>query len=157
MSIELHIRNESNRKRMYRGDVLQKLVGRILSGEEKTGEFELSILFCDDAYMAQLNRQYRQVKGTTDVLSFESEPMPGVSPAPIGDIVISLETVETHCAGAPSLMREEVKLLVCHGVLHLLGFDHGTQKEKTHMQSLQSFYLGVNAEEAWNFGSRANV
>jgi probable rRNA maturation factor len=142
---------------MYRSDVLQKLVEQILSGEEKSAELELSVLFCDDVYMSELNCMYRQVKGTTDVLSFEAEEIPGVSPSPMGDIVISLETVERHCEGNTASMRDEVKLLVCHGVLHLLGYDHGTPKEKAQMQSLQSFYLGVDSEEAWNFGSRVTV
>jgi len=157
MSVNIIIRNESTRKRLYRRDVLQRLAERILSGEGKLDETELSVLFCDDEYMSELNGHYRKVKGPTDVLSFECEEVPGVSPAPLGDIVISLETVEQHCAGNTPLMRDEVKLLICHGVLHLLGYDHGTRKEKDEMQSLQSSYLGVDSEEAWNFGSRVVV
>ncbi len=109
------------------------------------------MLLCDDAYIADLNRAYRGKRGPTDVLSFEYESIPGtdVEGPLLGDIVISLETVERRCGGAREAMRHEVRLLFCHGVLHLLGQEHDTAAERRAMVGKQARYLDVTIEEAW--------
>lgn len=154
MKIHLLIRNNSSRKRHYRRDVLQWLADRICTGENVQDEVELSVLFCDDAFITDLNRTYRHKDAPTDVLSFgqdaASNPVSG--PRVLGDIVISLETVERHCAEAPDLrvaMRKEVCLLFCHGLLHLLGADHATAQAREAMNAKQAQYLGVTKEAAW--------
>lgn len=154
MSVALSIRNESTRKWLYRRDTLTRLVDRILMGEKQQGDIEISILFCDDSFMTSLNKQYRNKNKTTDVLSFEQENLPGQTPRMLGDIVISLETVETNCHDEKAAMRDEVRMLVCHGTLHLLGYDHGTQREKSDMLAKQAHYLKRSDEEAWNFGPK---
>jgi rRNA maturation RNase YbeY len=80
--------------------------------------------------------------------------MPGQTPQVLGDIIISLETVESNCCGDTDTMREEVRMLVCHGLLHLLGYDHGTEEEKTIMHQKQAEYLGVSEDAAWDFGPK---
>ena len=154
MPAELSIRNESIRKRLYRSDVLTRLANRILSAEDMNEPAEVSILFCDDPFMTELNKEYRNKNSTTDVLSFEQENMPGQVPLVLGDIIISLETVESNCHGDTATMRDEVRMLVCHGLLHLLGYDHGTQEEKTIMHQKQAEYLGVSESAAWDFGPK---
>ena len=67
----------------------------------------------------------------------------------LGDIVISLETVEARCAGDLPATREEVRLLFCHGLLHLLGFVHDTKSQRARMQAKQAKYLGVAESAAW--------
>lgn len=155
MGVELRINNESSRKRMYRRDVLARLVDRILGGESVEGETELSILFCDDPFIRKLNRDYCKKNRSTDVLSFEQAGIEGQAQRVLGDVVISLETVESNCGCDPTLMRDEVKMLVCHGVLHLLGYDHGTTSEKKAMVDKQASYLGVSSIEAWGFGVKS--
>jgi probable rRNA maturation factor len=54
-------------------------------------------------------------------------------------------------------MRDEVRMLVCHGVLHLLGYDHGTVAEKKVMVEKQAGYLGVSAALAWDFGPKSKA
>lgn len=157
MSVSLRIRNESTRKRLYRSDTLTRLVDRILIGENMHDDAEISILFCDDAFMISLNKQYRNVNKTTDVLSFEQENLPGQTPEMLGDIVISLETVESNCHGDAQAMRDEIRMLVCHGTLHLLGYDHGTKDEKAQMQAKQAHYLNTSTSEAWNFGPKGEA
>jgi probable rRNA maturation factor len=71
-----------------------------------------------------LNRRYRNKSGPTDVLSFAQDLANHGHPEVLGDIVISLETVERFCKGDRVAMRAEVRLLFCHGLLHLLGYDH---------------------------------
>jgi len=154
IATDLRIRNESTRKRMYRSDVLTRLANRILEAESISEPSEVSILFCDDPFMSELNKDYRNKNSATDVLSFEQENMPGQTPQVLGDIIISLETVESNCCGDTDTMREEVRMLVCHGLLHLLGYDHGTEEEKTIMHQKQAEYLGVSEDAAWDFGPK---
>ncbi|MHC1726561.1 MAG: rRNA maturation RNase YbeY [Syntrophobacteraceae bacterium] len=89
-------------------------------------ESELSILIVDDEEMARLNLEYRQISHTTDVLSFpmlEGE-FGEIAPEMLGDVVISAETAGAigHEAGAS--LESVLDLLLIHGILHLLGFDH---------------------------------
>lgn len=100
MGVDLRISNESSRKRMYRRDVLARLVDRILGGESLHGETELSILFCDDPFIRKLNRDYCKKDRATDVLSFEQAGIEGQAPRVLGDVVISLETVESKIGRA---------------------------------------------------------
>ena len=155
MSVELRIRNESTRKHLYRSDVLTRMVNGILDGESLTENVEVSVLFCDDPFIQELNRQYRKKNKPTDVLSFEQDGIDGQLPRVLGDIVISLETVETNCKGATDIMRDEVRMLVCHGILHLVGYDHGTADEKRVMVEKQARYLGISKSAAWDFGPKS--
>ncbi|RMF89271.1 MAG: rRNA maturation RNase YbeY [Nitrospinota bacterium] len=89
-------------------------------------ESELSILLVDDATMATLNQTYRGKSGPTDVLSFalrEGE-FGEINPSLLGDIVISLETADRQAQAAGHSLQTEVRLLLIHGLLHLLGYDH---------------------------------
>lgn len=144
----IDIQNRSTRKRFYRRDQLLHLAQHICDSEGCTGSIEISLLFCDDVYMAELNRQYRKKSGPTDVLSFPQEPVTAGEVRQLGDIVISLETVE-RLGGDLTESRREVGLLFCHGLLHLLGYDHATASEEDKMKTLQARYLGTSPEEAW--------
>lgn len=147
--VELQLRNESTRKRMYRRDVLADLATRICTSEGSEREVELSVLFCDDPFIQELNRTYRNVNKPTDVLSFPQPRSEDGVAATLGDIVISLETVERRCAGDRVAIRGEIALLFCHGVLHLLGYDHASAAERDTMAALQARYLGIPIEDAW--------
>jgi probable rRNA maturation factor len=90
------------------------------------------------------------------VLSFgyrAPDNLPEDVPAPpfnvLGDIVISLETVEKLCEGERGAMRDEIRLLFCHGLLHLLGYVHDTKAQQTEMRSKQALYLGISEGAAW--------
>mgnify|MGYP002624701994 CR=1 FL=1 len=154
MGVAVGVRNESARKRVVRRDRLSRLAERICEGESLTGDIEISVLFCDDPAMAELNRQYGEHSGATDVLSFEQPAQAGGGHRLLGDVVISLETAERNCAGDRTSLRNEVDLLFCHGVLHLLGYDHGTARERERMNQKQAEYLGVSTNAAWDFGPK---
>lgn len=143
MKLRIDIRNLSSRKRFYRRDQLLHLAQHICESEGCTGSIEISLLLCDDAYIAELNRQYRKKSVATDVLSFPQESVVVGETRQLGDIVISLETVERR-GGDLSAFRHEVGLLFCHGLLHLLGYDHATVSEEESMKTLQARYLGTS-------------
>jgi len=89
-------------------------------------EAELSVLIVDDAEMAEINLEHRQIDSTTDVLSFpmlEGE-FGEVCPEMIGDVVISAETADSISKQTSLALESVTDLLLIHGILHLLGFDH---------------------------------
>lgn len=151
--VTLEARNTSGRAGCFRSDALRRLSEKVLADQGMEGAFHVSVLFCGDEFIAGLNREYRGKRGPTDVLSFGQED--GAAPPDgrvLGDIVISLDTVAARCAGDPEAMRAEVRLLFCHGLLHLIGYDHGTAAERRAMQALQARFLGVSDAEAWRGG-----
>jgi probable rRNA maturation factor len=99
--------------------------------------------------MQDINRQWRGKDAPTDVLSFEQDDLPGSPEHVLGDIVISLETVARRHPDDPDAMRGEVRLLFCHGLLHLLGYDHETARDRARMKDRQARYLGLPLEAAW--------
>ena len=156
--LHLIVRNDSTRKGICRKDELLKLAERVCAGEQYARPAEISVLLCDDTFITDLNRTYRKKNEPTDVLSF-GQLSDGV-PLPehyfvLGDIVISLETVEERCCADKVAMKEELRLLFCHGLLHLLGWQHGTDAECKRMAAKQAEYLGIPLENAW--GTRKNT
>ena len=99
-------------------------------------ESELSILIVDDTEMTGINRQYRQIDHTTDVLSFPMQEgeFGGIAPEMLGDIVISAETAEMMSRERGTALEAVLDLLLVHGILHLVGLDHeaGPVEEKRH-------------------------
>ncbi len=92
---------------------------------------EVSILFCTDKYIQELNRTYRNIDSPTDVLSFENgdeyTDENGKKWFQAGDIAISLETLPKNAEYFNVDQNEELKRLLIHGILHLNGYDHGDE------------------------------
>ncbi len=91
---------------------------------------ELSMLLVDDELMARLNEQFRGVQGPTDVLSFPQGPAPfgEIRPVLLGDVVVSTESAQRQADEMGRSLEEEMDLLLTHGILHLLGYDHETSR-----------------------------
>jgi len=91
---------------------------------------EISVLFCNDEYIRELNKTYRNIDGPTDVLSFENdeeyEDEEGKWKC-VGDIVISLDTLPVNAEYFEEDQNSELKRLLVHGLLHLNGMDHGEE------------------------------
>ena len=99
-------------------------------GELKFDGEEISMLLCNDTYMQELNKTYRNIDSTTDVLSFENdeeyEDEEGKWKC-VGDIVISLDTLPVNADYFEEDRNAELKRLIVHGLLHLNGMDHGEE------------------------------
>jgi probable rRNA maturation factor len=99
---------------------------------------DVSIVIGNDVLVKKLNRQYRGVDSTTDVLSFPVGDIdPDTSDEYLGDVVISLPRAQDQAAAEGHPLADELQLLVVHGVLHLLGYDHIKTAEKKQMQAAQ--------------------
>ena len=88
------------------------------------GPGEVVVLLCDDEEIGALNQRFRGKEGPTDVLTF---PDNGRSPGGawhLGDIAISLEAARRQAARARRSLDDEVRRLLVHGLLHVLGYDH---------------------------------
>lgn len=102
---------------------------------------ELSVLLTDDAAIHVLNREHRRKDRPTDVLAFPMQEVRAPRPEPrlpqprgiLGDVVISLDTAERQARARRRPLIEEVRFLLAHGLLHLVGYDHATPGEKRQM------------------------
>jgi rRNA maturation RNase YbeY len=102
------------------------------------GQASVAICLISDKQMARLNEAYRHKKGTTDVLSFPAEERrrprnlwPGlkkVRDAQLGDIAISPVVAKRNAKQYGRKLTEEIQILILHGILHLLGYDHETDR-----------------------------
>ncbi len=98
---------------------------------------ELSLLFTDDAEIHPLNRDWRGVDRSTDVLSFAQGEAEGGQTHILGDVVISIETTKRQAMERGHSVERELKVLLVHGVLHLVGYDHIDADEAEEMEALE--------------------
>jgi probable rRNA maturation factor len=108
---------------------LRRLAAEVLRQEGVAGETELSLIVADDEAVRALNRRFRDVDAPTDVLAFgagadESFVTAPDSPPYLGDVVVSYQRALAQAEEWGHTVAEELKLLVIHGILHLLGYDH---------------------------------
>ena len=113
---------------------------------------ELSVLLVDDAQIAELNAQYLDRQGPTNVLAFPMDPdsFPEVAPRLIGDVVISVETADREGEIAGIDMEKRLAQLLIHGILHLFGYDHvNTAREALEMEKRSRELEQLIGDNAW--------
>lgn len=118
-------------------------VSCVLNRQRPDEACELSIVLTDNAAVAALNQQFRQINTATDVLSFPAE-LPDMfenEPLYLGDLVIAYPYAAEQAAREGHDLQDSLCLLVIHGTLHLLGFDHDTPENKAIMWAEQSACL----------------
>jgi len=121
---------------------LRRIAEAVLGREGQPAATELTVVLADDEAVRALNRQFRQLDSPTDVLSFPVAEGPAfVTPADLppylGDVIISYPTALAQAAAQGHPLEEELTLLVVHGCLHLLGYDHDTEEERQRMWARQ--------------------
>lgn len=96
----------------------------------------LSVIFIDDEEMHTMNKEYRGIDRTTDVLSFALEDNDTYVPVirQLGDIFVSIPKMQEQAKEYGHSEKRELSFLVCHGLLHLLGYDHTKGKEEEKLQ-----------------------
>lgn len=139
MSIEIN--NESGIS--FDEQVLQRLAVFVLDALHVHPQTEIGISLVDEASIERLHVEWMDEPGPTDVLSFPMDELrPGRpdSPTPaglLGDVVICPQVAEAQAEAAGHDTLTEMVILLTHGMLHLLGFDHATPAEEAEMFGLQ--------------------
>lgn len=114
------------------GAALDETGQRIMDGAE------VSLLFCDDSAIRDLNRDWRGFDKPTNVLSFPAVTPDRLARSPmIGDIAVAQETCAREAEADGKSFEDHVSHLVLHGFLHLLGYDHETEEEAEEMEAVE--------------------
>ena len=106
---------------------------------------EVTLILADDTFQQELNRTYRGVDKSTNVLAFadlaDQEVAPPGGPIILGDIVLAYETCAREAEEQGKALPDHAMHLAVHGLLHLLGFDHDTDESAAAMESLERSLL----------------
>lgn len=134
--MKVSVIRQSTRSRVVTADEVRR-AAEVMLRALKQPRAELSVLLCDDATIHALNRDYRRKDKPTDVLAFalregEDGHLAGDT---LGDVVISLDTATRQAKERGVASRDEVRMLLAHGILHLLGWDHRTDAEDRRMRA----------------------
>lgn len=112
------------------------------------GEAQVSIVLTSDRAVQALNRTFRGHDKPTNVLSFPAAPAPmaaaaGCAPPPrlLGDVVIAYGTTAAEAAAAGKALGDHLRHLIVHGILHVLGYDHQSEKDAAVMERLEAAIL----------------
>ena len=107
--------------------------------EEKRKLSHLSYVFCDDAYILEVNRQFLAHDYYTDIITFD---LSDDASSPItAEIYISVDTVRSNAVLFQKSFREELHRVIFHGVLHLCGYTDKTKKAQELMRAREDYYL----------------
>jgi probable rRNA maturation factor len=140
---EIEIFVEEKFRGVVDGGWVKKIVRQVLKAEGVVPPYEVSLVFTDSETVKQLNRDYRGVDEPTDVLAFSMLPQKGTDssfPLPpdgftrLGEIIISYSQAAEQARELGHSPERELALLVIHGILHLLGYDHEEPEEENKMR-----------------------
>lgn len=147
---------------------LERIAASTLAQEPERAADYLSIVIADDETLRDLNRQHRGLDENTDVLSFsfehegeyygEDKSMPERSDNPefivppgqsvgLGEVIISYPQVARQAGDAGHTTKRELALMLAHGILHLLGYDHIDSDEEAEMKAKEASILAQVLEE----------
>ncbi|MCX7020162.1 MAG: rRNA maturation RNase YbeY [bacterium] len=128
--------------------ITQNVIKLVLDEKGHTGA-EVSVVYVDDAEIRTLNKRYRSINKPTDVLAFPMNDgkFASISPNLLGDVVVSVPTAMRQSEANDHSIEREITILLIHGLLHLLGFDHHSDKAETIMREQEIEYLMLVEEE----------
>ena len=144
MEIEFEYIDEDHLSEDYKEQFLQIIftTAQLLNIED---DLELSCIIVDDNKIHEINKDYRQIDKSTDVISFAMEDndqyyVAGM-PRSLGDIFISIDHAKTQAKDYGHSLKREMCFLFTHGLLHLLGYDHMHEDDEKEMFDLQKQIL----------------
>jgi probable rRNA maturation factor len=140
---EIEIFIEEEFRGVVNGGWVKKIVRQVLKVERVVPPYEVSLVFTDSETVKQLNRDYRGVDEPTDVLAFSMLPQKGTDSSfalppdgvtRLGEVIISYPQAVAQAKEQGHSPERELALLVIHGILHLLGYDHEEPEEESKMR-----------------------
>jgi probable rRNA maturation factor len=135
----IHIRTERD---FSEPGLIEAAARAALEHEAASPAADVTVVLAGDDELRELNQKYLGINEPTDVLAFPSKEQDPDSGGPyVGDVIISLPRAEEQAKAAGHALRVEVQLLVVHGVLHLLGYDHAEPEQKAKMWKVQAAIL----------------
>ena len=129
---------------------VKKIVRQVLKAEGVSSPYEVSLVFTDSETVKTLNRDYRGIDEPTDVLAFYMLPQKGAASSfalppdgvtRLGEVIISFPQAQLQAREQGHSLQRELALLVIHGVLHLLGYDHEEAGEGKKMKAREKELL----------------
>lgn len=134
--------------------LIESVAKKALEYEKVEGETDVNVLLCDNAAIKEINSEQRNIDRETDVLSFpmldfvNGEMLAGDADyyegaLILGDIVLSLEKAKAQSEEYGHSFEREIGFLVCHSMLHLLGYDHETDEDREVMRKKEEEVLSL--------------
>ena len=109
---------------------------------------DLNFIFCSDKYLRKINKKYLNKSYLTDVISFNTEPPKLINlidkSLVFGDIFISIDRVNENKQLYKTIFAKELKRVMAHGALHLIGFNDKTKKDRGLMAQKENMYIELN-------------
>ncbi len=134
--IELHMSKKTGN--LIRRKTIAEFTQQVVEELFPKDPADLTILIRDDAYITEINKKYLGNDRPTDVLSFPANEMdPETGRIYLGDIILSIDTLEKQASKAGHPILSEAQLLIIHALLHIKGFDHDNPEQKTEMWAEQ--------------------
>ena len=100
---------------------------------------DLNFIFCNDLFLLKMNKRYLKHNSLTDIITFNYSNKNNLS----GDVFISIDRVKENALLFSESFENELKRVIIHGVLHLLGYKDKSKKEKNNMRNKEDFYLSL--------------
>jgi len=148
---EIGISIEEEFKELIDEEWARATAQQVLKAENVTPPYEVSIVFTNPETVQRLNRDYRGVDEPTDVIAFYMLPQKENSPTfvlppngvtRLGEVIISYPQAAEQAREQGHSVNEELALLIVHGILHLLGYDHQQPEEEKRMRGREQELLG---------------
>ena len=147
---EIEVSVEEEFRGLVDEDWARKIAQKVLKAEGVTSPYEVSLVFTDSETVQRLNRDYRGVDEPTDVLAFYMLPqkeadssfvLPPDGVLRLGEVIISYPQAVKQAKEQGHSIDRELALLIIHGMLHLLGDDHGKPEEESRMRAREKELL----------------
>lgn len=156
------ISNDANLDTLLSEDEVCAIAAHVLTAEGVERDVEISLSYVDEDEMHELNRQWRDIDRTTDVLSFEcdsafDEDIPLDEVLELGDIILAPEVIARQASGFGNDPADECRLMLVHGLLHLLGYDHIEDDEAEEMEAREDALLRELAVQRGDDPSKVEV
>ena len=133
----IHYLEEDRSERTFNRPATKKWLMEVIREEGKKSGV-VNYIFCSDEFLAKVNEEFLKRDYFTDVISFDYSEGEVVS----GDIMISVDRVKENAAGLGVTYLDELRRIMVHGLLHLIGYDDATEDLRAAMSRREDFYLG---------------